>query len=256
MALTAASKGRGLVALARVVILDLELCQQLLLARARLVLHLHVRVECHEGAVGELGQRVDLGQRQVAFLEQPCQAGEDGGQARQRAAGHAGGGNRLLGLEIRHGEEVGVVPPADVVGVGLGHLFDVDPAHVGEEHHRLLARPVPDHACVVLLLDLGLRIHQNALGHVSVDLQLQDRGGVSGGLVGRVGELDSPGLHPTAGEHLGLDHRWAPDVLCDLRGLLGAARETVLGDRYAGLLDYLACFVFKEPHDQPAVSSS
>ena len=45
--------------------------------------------------------------------------------------------------------------------------------------------------------------------------------GVLGGLVRRVGELDAAGLHPAAGQHLGLDHDRAADFLGDLACLVG-----------------------------------
>ena len=81
-----------------------------------------------------------------------------------------------------------------------------------EQHHRPLADPVPDDAGVVLVLDGGAGVDQHAAGHVAVDLEVEDVLGVLGGLVGRVGELDAAGLHPPAGQHLGLDHHRAADV--------------------------------------------
>ncbi len=63
---------------------------------------------------------------------------------------------------------------ADVVGMLLGDLLDVDAAHVGEQHHRALRAAVPEHRGVVLLLDLGLGIDQHPDGHVAVDLELED----------------------------------------------------------------------------------
>ena len=113
---------------------------------------------------------------------------------------------------------------ADVVGVLLGDLLDVDPAHVAEEHHRLLAGPVPDDAGVVLLRDLGLGVDEDAARHVAVDLELEDLGGVRLGLLGGVGELDAAGLHPSAGQDLGLDHDRAADPL---RGLAAPRRRVV-----------------------------
>ena len=118
--------------------------------------------------------------------------------------------------------QVGEVPAADVVGVLLGDLLDVDPAHVAEQHHRPLRAPVPEHRGVVLLLDLGLGVDEDADRHVAADLQLEDLGGVRRGLLGRVGELDASGLHPPAGEDLRLDHRRAADVLGGLARLVGA----------------------------------
>ena len=126
---------------------------------------------------------------------------------------------------------------ADVVGVLLGDLLDVDPAHVAEQHHRPLRAPVPEHRGVVLLLDLGLRVDEHADRHVAADLELEDRRRVLGCLVGRVGELDAAGLHPAAGQHLRLDHGRAADLLGGLAGLVGGRAEAVLGDRDPGPLD-------------------
>ena len=63
--------------------------QQLLLAGAGLVLHVHVRVERDKRAVSELSEWVDLRQRHVVGEEQPRQPGKDGGQAVQSRPGDA-----------------------------------------------------------------------------------------------------------------------------------------------------------------------
>ena len=136
----------------------------------------------------------------------------------------------------------------DVVGVLLGDLLDVDAAHVAEQHQRLLGGAVPDDAGVVLLLDLRLRIDEHALGHVAVDLELQDVLGVGGGLVGRVGELHAAGLHAAARQDLGLDHGGAADPLGDLPRLRRGGGEAVVGDGDAGALDDRPRFVFVELH--------
>ena len=52
-----------------------ELLQQALVAPARLVLHVHVRVERDEGAVRETPERVDLGEHHVVLHEQRAPAG-------------------------------------------------------------------------------------------------------------------------------------------------------------------------------------
>ena len=96
---------------------------------------------------------------------------------------------------------------ADVVGVLLGDLLDVDAAHVAEQHHRALGAAVPEDRRVVLLLDLGLRVDEDADRHVAADLEVEDRERVLGGLLGRVGELDAARLHPAAGQDLRLDRR-------------------------------------------------
>ena len=227
----------GLVELARLVEVDADLGQHLLVAADRLVLHLHVGVEGDEGAVGEPRQRVDLGQGHVVVALQPGEPGEHRGRAVELGAGHPAAGDGLLGLEVGDRVQVREVAAPDVVGVLLGDLLDVDPAHVAEQHHRPLRAAVPEHRGVVLLLDLGLRVDEHADRHVAADLELEDLGGVLGGLVGRVGELDAAGLHPPAGQHLRLDHRRAADPLGGLAGLVGGRAEAVLGDRDPGPLD-------------------
>ncbi len=218
------------------------------MAPAGLVLDVHVRVQRDERAVGEPPQRVDLGEHHVVRDEQLRQPREDRDELVQRRAGDAGRGDHLLGLELAERQDVGEVPAAHLVGLLLGDLLDVDAAHGREDHHRLLADPVPHDAGVVLLLDLRLRIDEHPARHVPVDLQRQDVARVSFGLGRRVGELDPPGLHPPPGEHLRLDHRRAPDPLGDLPRLRGVGREAVVGDGDAGALDDLARLELEEPH--------
>ncbi len=135
-----------------------------------------------------------------------------------------------------------------MAGVRLGDLLDVDAAHVGEQHHRLLADPVPDDAGVVLLLDGDLRVDEHAARHVAVDLQAEDELGVLGRLVGRVGELHAAGLHPPARQHLRLDHDRAGDLRGDPPRLLRRRGEAVLGDGDARLRDDLSRLVLEEAH--------
>ena len=239
---------RRLARLARLLVADAELVQQRLLARPGLVLHVHVRVERDERAILELPERVDLGQRHVVLQEQPREPREDRRQPVQRRAGDPERRDQLLGLPVRERAQRREMRARDVVGVLLGDLLDVDPAHVGEQHHRPLADPVPDDAGVVLVLDRGPRVDQHAARHVAVDLEVQHVLGVARGLVGRVGELHAAGLHPAAGQHLGLDHRRAGDLLGDRSGLLGRLGEAVLGDGDPGLGHDRPGFVFKEAH--------
>ncbi len=241
-------RGRGVALAGALLRADAQRLDQALLARHALVLHLHVRVERDERAVLQLRQRVDLGERHVVVEEQPGQAREHRGGALQGLAGDAGGGDDLLGLEVGEGLERGEVAAADVVGVLLGDLLDVDAAHVAEQHQRLLRGSVPDDARVVLLLDLGLRVDEHAARHVPADLQLEDVLGVGLGFRGRVGELDAAGLHAPAGEHLGLDHGRTVDPPRDLGRLRGVGREAVVGDGDAGALDDLARLELEEPH--------
>ncbi len=68
---------RRLARLARLVLADAEVGEQLLVTPAGLVLDVHVRVERHERAVGEAPERVDLGEHHVVLDEQPGEARED-----------------------------------------------------------------------------------------------------------------------------------------------------------------------------------
>ena len=78
---------------------------------------------------------------------------------------------------------------------------------------------------------------------------VQDVLGVALGLIGRVGELDAAGLHPAAGQHLGLDHDRAVDLgsaIC--RASLWRLREAVLGDGNARLGHDRPGLVLEEAH--------
>src|SRR5829696_829889 len=134
--------------------------------------------------------------------------------------------------------------------MGLGDLLDVDASHVAEQHQRALRRPVPDHAGVVLLLDLGFRVDEDAARHMAVDLELEDVAGMGRRLLGRVGELDAAGLHPTAAQHLGLDHRRPVDLLRGGAGLLRGRAEAVLRDGDTRQLDDLSGLELVEAHQR------
>jgi succinyl-CoA synthetase beta subunit len=77
---------RRLARLPSLLVADPELLQQRLLPGAGLVLHVHVRVEGDEGAVLELAERIDLGERHVVAQKQPRQPGHDRSQPVQRRA--------------------------------------------------------------------------------------------------------------------------------------------------------------------------
>ena len=163
-------------------------------------------------------------------------------------AGDAQRGDDLLGLPVAERGARGEVAAGDVVGVLLGDLLDVDPAHVGEEHHGALAGAVPDDAGVVLVGDVGAVVHEHAAGHVTVDLQVQDVLGVARRVLRGVREPHAAGLHPAAGQDLGLDHDRTGDLLGDPPRLVGRLGEPVLRDRDPGLGHDRPRFVFEETH--------
>ncbi len=242
---------RRLPRLPRLLGADAELVQDLLLAWAGLVLHLHVGVEGDERAVLELSERVDLRERHVVAQEQARELGEDRSEAIERRAGDPERRDHLLGLPVRERPDGREVGSGDAVGVLLGHLLDVDPAHVREQHHRLLADAVPDDAGVILVLDRRAQVDEHATWHVSADLQIEHMLGVVGRFVGRLRELHAAGLHPSAGQYLGLDHDRAGDLLGDRASLEDGRREAVPGDRDSGLGNDRPRFVLEEAHGAP-----
>ena len=101
------------------------------------------------------------------------------------------------------------------------------------------------------MLDVGAVVDEHPSGHVAADLELQDALRVAGGFIGRIGELDPAGLHPAAGQNLGLDDHRPLDLLGDPPRLLGRLGEPLLGDRDPGLGDYRPGLVLEEAHRAP-----
>ena len=128
----------GLAGLAGLLV-SAELLQERLLARAGLVLHVHMGVERDEAAVIELPERVDLSERHVVLEEEPRELREDRRDPRERSPGHAGRGDRLLGHEVADRGNRREMAAADLVGLILGDLLDVDAADRREDHHRALS---------------------------------------------------------------------------------------------------------------------
>jgi hypothetical protein len=199
-------------------------------------------------ARNEPDQGVDLGERHVVLHEELCELRQDRRELVELGARDAHGRDRVLGPEVHARQDRGEVAAADVVGVLLGHLLDIDAAHVGEDEGGQLADAVVDHPGVVLLRHRRLRAHQHAARHVAADLELEDVAGVRLGLLGGVGELHAAGLHAAAGEHLRLDHHRAADVGRDLLGLLGVRGETAARDRNALAFEDLARLELEEAH--------
>ena len=138
-------EGGGLVGLAVVPLGDPRPPpQQLLLAADRLVLHLHMGVEGDEAAILSSASGL-ISARVMSFSRRGARGGARTGVARFSSEPVTPvAGDRLLRLEVGDREEIGDVAAADVVGMLLGDLLDVDPAHVAEQHQRPLAGAVPD----------------------------------------------------------------------------------------------------------------
>src|SRR5439155_838193 len=129
--------------LARLLLADAELLEELRVLRARVALQVDVAVEDEEAAVMGLPERVDLGEREVVAEEDLDQGGDDRRQAVQVLAADADGGDRLLRPVGREGEERRDVDLPHVLGVPLGDLLDVYAPHVAEDEDGELPPPVP-----------------------------------------------------------------------------------------------------------------
>ena len=137
---------------------------------------------------------------------------------------------------------------ADLVGLLLGDLLDVNATDRAENNYRLLGGAVPNNTGVVLLLNFGLCVNQHAAWHLAANLDLQHVDCVCCGLVWRVGELHAAGLHPAAAKHLALDDARPVDLLGGRLRLLRGRCETKLGDRDSGAANDLAGLVFVKAH--------
>ena len=161
----------------------------------------------------------------------------------------AGGGDHLLGLEVAERQDVREVPPPDLLGLLLGDLLDVDAADRREDHHRLLARPVPDDARVVLLLDLGLagrRARRAACARRS--RARGSRAACASACSGVSANLTPPAFIRPPVRTCDLI-TVGPPIRCAIsRASRGVGREAVVGDGDAGALDDLARLVLEESH--------
>jgi hypothetical protein len=227
---------------------DSDLLQQLRVHVPGLGLHVHVAVEHDEASVLELRERVDLGQREVVAQEHLDQGEDDGGQPVEVAAGHAGGPHGLLGDARSGRQQRGHVGLRHVLRVLLGHLLDVDPAHVAEDDHRQLAAPVPGDAGVVLLRDRTLGLHEHALGALPAHLDGHDLVEERRGLVRRVGELHRARLHAATGQHLALQHHRAADLGGDAPRVAGRARQAAAAQGQPVPREQRLGFVLVEAH--------
>ena len=140
------------------------------------------------------------------------------------------------------------VEQGDGVGIGGGHLLDLDAA-LGREHAQvLLGAAIEGEAGVVLAVDVRGVLDPQALDHVPLDVEPEDVAGVGAerGLV--VGQLHAPGLAPAAHFHLRLDHHRIAGVLGHGDGLLDRVGHPAPGDGHAEPGEVLLTLVLVEIH--------
>ena len=134
----------------------------------------------------------------------------------------------------------------------LGHFLDVDAALGGGHEHDPLLRAVDHQRGVVLLLDRGALLDQQALhllargaGLVGHELHAEDLLRPVAHLVDRLGDLDPAALAAPAGVDLRLHHRHAAvtqppgdvgHIVCREGDLAARHRDTITRENGFGLI--------------------
>src|SRR5262249_20245209 len=154
----------------------------------------------------------------------------------------------FLGAIGAEREDGGHVRPRDVIGVLLGHLLDVDPAHVAEDEHGQLATAVPGDGGEVLLHYGHALLDEHTARLLALDLELEDGGGSLLGGGGFAREFDPARLHATAGQHLRLEHDRPRDLAGGRARLGGGLGDTPLEQRDAMPGEESLGLEFVEPH--------
>jgi hypothetical protein len=123
-------------------------------------------------------QRVDLGQRSVGGHVAAVELLEHVDRLRLAGCGHADAvGQLTLGLRVGQADQRVDEHLDDLLGRGVRHFLDVHAAFAAGHHRDLLRRAVGERGDVVLLLDVGAFLDQQAahllaLGAGLVGLQL------------------------------------------------------------------------------------
>ena len=148
-------------------------------------------------------------------------------------------------MEILEADQRVHVEHAHGLGVGLGDLLDVHPAHARQHRHRFLRRAVEHHGGVVLLVDLARLLDPHLVDREAAVVHAEDRGSVLLGR-GRVGgELDPARLAAPADLHLGLDDDRVAQLVGGFYSLLHGGRVTTLRHGNSVLGEELFALVFE-----------
>ena len=142
-------------------------------------------------------QRVDLDQGRVEFVEGAVELHEVRGDALDDVLVDGGVDGERGGVVVGEPDQRVDVEADERVGIVLGDLLDVHPAHPREDHERHLRRAVEDDRGVVLgvdlrgLLDPDLMDREGALAVGADDVHAEDRAGMGAGLGRVLGDLDA-----------------------------------------------------------------
>ncbi len=111
-------------------------------------------------------------------------------------------------------------------------ILDLDPAGVGEEHHRLPARSVDGDADIVLVLDRETLLHKDFPDQDTLDIAGEE---FPGGLkrCRPFGHQDAAGLSAPTDVHLRFQHHTVAEVRQVCRDLLRRSYDHSLRDRYS-----------------------
>ena len=131
------------------------------------------------------------------------------------------------------------------VGVGLGDLLDVHPAHARDDREQLLLGAVEDDRGVVLGRDLRSLLDPEVVDGEAADVHAEDRLGVRPGLGLVLGDLDPAGLAAAADRDLSLDHTGVADLVRGGDRVVDAGGVPALGHGHAVLGEQLLSLIFE-----------
>jgi len=138
--------------------------------------------------------------------------------------------------------------PRERVGILRSHVLDLHAALARQHQQRPARAAVERNGEVVLLLDLGGALDQEAAHDVAADVETEDRARVLLGFVRPGGELHPARPAASAGEHLRLDDDRPTELLGCATGLRGRRCEPPLRHRDAVAAQELLALVLVQVH--------
>src|SRR4051794_17902925 len=208
----------------------------------------HLAVERDDPAVAEAGQRVHLDQGGVLLDERLPQRHEDVRDLVDEFGRELRGGGDLARLGAVHALDRVHRHPGQRIRTLGRQLLDLHAALVGRHREERSVRAVEEEGDVVLLLDVGPRVDENAVHRVPLDVHAEDLLGVRARVVRRPGHLHTAGLAAAADLDLRLDDGHAADLRGDRPGIVRGRRHLAEADRHAVVLEQLLGLELEQIH--------
>ena len=226
------------------------------MAIERIGIEVELGVERQHLVVAGVDQRIDLGQRAIAFIESLVQRLHEGARLWHRHFRHADLACGVVALCI--GQALHRIDRylKNFLGRVLGDVLDIHAALRRRHQRHALGGAIHHHADVKFFLDVGALFHQQALDQATFGAGLMgDEGhaenllGIGANFIDRLGDLDTATLAAAAGVNLRLDHpHLAAQRFRRLYRLIdGETRHTARGGDAVLAQDFLA-LIFMDIH--------